>query len=86
MEQSQDTPGFPVNSREAQQDLGGRFLPSPPGKAKSNLSDEGQRDLGLGGRGREGATPCQPQAGLQRARTDTLTFAPFSPFSPTGPG
>lgn len=81
-----DTPAFPVNSREAQQDLAGHFLPSPPGKAKSSLSDGREHDLGLGDRGREGATPCPTQAGLQRARTDTLTFAPFSPFSPTGPG
>lgn len=81
-----DIPGFPVNSPEAQRDLAGHFLPSPPGKAKSSLSDGGEHGLGLGGRGREGATPCLTPAGLRRARTDTLTFTPFSPFSPAGPG
>lgn len=58
------TPGFPVNSREAQQDLAGHFHPSPPGKAKSSLSDGEERDLGQGGCGRKGATPCPTPAGL----------------------
>lgn len=49
----------PVNSREAQQDLVGHFLPSPPGKAKSSLSDGGQCDLGP----RQGGSNLLPDPG-----------------------
>lgn len=77
-----DIPCFCTNSPEPLQDPAGRFLLSPPGKAKRRA---GEHDPGAGaGRGRRG--PCPARARLQRAGADPLTFAPFSPFSPTGPG
>lgn len=57
-----DTSSCPGNSPGAQQDLAAHSLPSPPGKAKSSLSDGGEQNLGLGQGRRD---PCPPWQGCE---------------------